>query len=165
MCVYLWLNVCQSVGRVGWIGDTKYYNSVLCSNKGSASWAPNLVLIIAPWKCCNKYAWPLLLQTLAAFEKEYSRRAMEGSFDTVDVRFRIYDALWALAMALNGTMTMVNDSNISETGCEAMNGSLVPLEKFTYDNALMGCLIQWNLQRTNFFGVSVRQQSDECLKP
>jgi hypothetical protein len=90
------------------------------------------------------------LQTLADFEEEYSRRATEGNFDTVDVRFRIYDALWALAMALNDTMTMVNNSDIDETGCLALNGSMVPLEDFTYDNALMGCLIQWNLQRTNF---------------
>ena len=80
---------------------------------------------------------------------------MIGNFDRVDVRFRIYDALWALAKALNETMTMINTSDISSTGCEAENGSLVPLEKFTYDNALMGCLIQWNLQRTNLFGVSV----------
>ena len=58
-------------------------------------------------------------------------------------------------MALNDTMTIVNNSDISGTGCEAMNGSLVPLEEFTYDNALMGCLIKWNLQKTNFFGVSV----------
>ena len=94
-------------------------------------------------------------QTLADFEEEYSRRATEGNFDTVDVRFRIYDALWALAMALNDTMTMVNNSDIDETGCQAMNGSMVPLEDFTYDNAQMGCLIQWNLQKINFFGVSV----------
>ena len=97
----------------------------------------------------------LFPQTLADFEEEYSIRAMEGNFDTVDVRFRIYDALWALAMALNGTMTMVNNSDIDETGCQEMNGSMVPLEDFTYDNALMGCLIQWNLQKTDFFGVSV----------
>lgn len=97
----------------------------------------------------------LFSQTLAEFEKEYSRRAKEGNFDTVDVRFRIYDALWALAMALNETMTMVNDSNINGTGCEMKKGSLLPLEEFTYDNSLMGCLIQWNLQKTDFFGVSV----------
>ena len=81
---------------------------------------------------------------------------MEGNFDTVDVRFRIYDALWTLAMALNDTMTMVNDdSDIDKTDCQTMNGSMVALEEFTYDNALMGCLIQWNLQKTNFSGVSV----------
>ena len=49
----------------------------------------------------NKYTWPLISQTLADFEKECSRRAMEGNFDTVNVRFQNYDALWALAMALN----------------------------------------------------------------
>ena len=80
-----------------------------------------------------------------------------GRYDTVDVRFRIYDALWALALALNETMTMVNAVNVntSETGCEAMEGSVVPLHEFDYSNALMSCLIQWNLQRTKFSGVSV----------
>ena len=89
------------------------------------------------------------------FEREYERRAVEGRFDIVDVRFRIYDAIWALALALNRTMTMVDESDISGTGCEMMNGSLVPLHEFDYSNALMGCLVQWNLQTTNFSGVSV----------
>ena len=84
-----------------------------------------------------------------------------GRYNTIDVRFRIYDALWALALALNKTMTMVNtvNMNISETGCEVMDGSLVPLHEFNYSNAFMGCLIQWNLQRTNFSGVSVCHKS------
>ena len=96
-----------------------------------------------------------LLQILGDFEAEYEQRALEGRFDIVDVRFRIYDAIWALALALNRTMTMVDKSDISGTDCEIMNGSLVPLHEFDYSNALMGCLIQWNLQRTNFSGVSV----------
>ena len=96
-------------------------------------------------------------QTLAEFEQEYAMRAAMGRYDTVDARFRIYDAMWALALALNETMTMVNtvNMNISETGCEAMEGSIVPLDEFEYSNALMSCLIQWNIQRTNFSGVSV----------
>ena len=92
---------------------------------------------------------------LGDFEEEYAVRAARGRYDTVDVRFRIYDALWALALALNETMTMVDDLNINGTGCETMPGALVPLDQFDYSNALMGCLIQWNLQRTNFSGVSV----------
>ena len=71
------------------------------------------------------------------------------------MRYRIYDALWALALALNETMTMVDSLNISGTGCEAMNGSLVPLHRFDYANAMLGCLIQWSMQQTDFFGVSV----------
>ena len=97
----------------------------------------------------------LIVQSLGEFEAEYKIRAEKGRFDAVDVRFRIYDALWALALALDDTMTMVDSLNISGTGCESMNGSLVPLHQFDYTNAMMGCLIQWNLQQTDFFGVSV----------
>ena len=106
---------------------------------------------------CNHYfnLFPLHKQTLADFEQEYAIRAAMGRYNIIGVRFRIYDALWALALALNETMTMVNTLNINGTGCEAMDGSLVPLHEFDYSNALMGCLIQWNLQQTNFFGVSV----------
>ena len=82
-------------------------------------------------------------------------RAQRGEYDTIDVRFRIYDVLWALALALNQTMTMVESLDISGTSCESMNGSLVPLHQFDYTNAMMGCLIQWNLQQTDFFGMSV----------
>ena len=53
---------------------------------------------------------------------------------------------------------MVNDNNITGTGCENLTGNLVPLENFTYDNAMMGCLITWNLRTANFSGVSVRPQ-------
>ena len=69
----------------------------------------------------------------------------------------MYDAIWALAIAFNETMMMVEAGNtsIEGTGCENATGSLVPLENFTYKNEKMGCLIQWNLQRTNFSGVSV----------
>ena len=129
-----------------------YYDSAYYAMKVQNYWA---LLHLHSKDVLTSMHGHLFSQTLADFEEEYSRRATEDNFDTVDVRFRIYDALWALAMALNNTITMVNNSDIDETGCEAMNGSIVPLEDFTYDNALMGCLIQWNLQRTNFFGVSV----------
>ena len=50
---------------------------------------------------------------------------------------------------------MVNSGNISVTGCEGLSGSLVPLENFTYGNQKLGCLIQWNLQQTQFSGVTI----------
>lgn len=68
----------------------------------------------------------------------------------------LYDVIWVLAMALNKTMTMIkNNVDINETNCEDVPGSLVPLEQFTYANEKMGCLIQWNIQKTSFLGVSV----------
>ena len=76
----------------------------------------------------------------------------------------VYDVMWVLARTLNETMTMVEGGNINllGTGCETASGSLVPLENFTYSNELMGCLMQWNLQRTNFSGVSVRIKISAC---
>ena len=67
----------------------------------------------------------------------------------------MYDVMWTLALALNSTMMMVDDFNINGTGCETLDGSLVPLDHFSYDNSLMACLIQRNLQQTNFSGVLV----------
>ena len=95
------------------------------------------------------------LQTPEAFEKEYSKRAIEGGFDVVDAGIRLYDVMWVLALALNNTVAMVRSGDISETECSNVSGSLVPLEEFNYTNEKMGCLIQWNLQQTNFSGGSV----------
>ena len=97
----------------------------------------------------------LTLQTPDAFEKEYTKRANEGGFEILDVGVRLYDIMWMLAIALNNTMSMVRSGDISETGCSSVPGSLVPLEEFNYNNEKMGCLIQWNLQTTNYTGVSV----------
>ena len=70
-----------------------------------------------------------------------------------------YDAVWALALALNSTEEMMgtlNDTEIVErTGCENATGAIVPLSQFEYSNALMGCVIRSNLQKTKFRGVSV----------
>ena len=66
-----------------------------------------------------------------------------------------YDVLWALAFALNRTMTMVESGDINGTDCQEAHGSLVPLHEFTYENEMMGCLIKWSLHQTNFSGVTV----------
>ncbi len=77
-----------------------------------------------------------------------------------------YDALWTLALALNQTNGMIQSMNREEilnlTQCEGFDEEtgiewvLVPLENFTYSNQLIGCVIRWNLERTDFVGVSVR---------
>lgn len=73
----------------------------------------------------------------------------------MDAGIRAYDVIWVLAVALNNTLSMVRNGDISETRCSNVPGSLVPLEQFDYTNERMGCLIQWNLQQSNFSGVSV----------
>ena len=94
-------------------------------------------------------------QSLVEFEAEYERRGRAEGYNTITHGIRLYDGMWALAFALNKTMTMVESAEISGTGCEDTYGSLVPLHMFNYSNEMMGCLIQWNLQRTNFSGVTV----------
>ena len=89
------------------------------------------------------------------FALEFRRRA--GPSQDIAYGGIVYDTIWILALALNKTLSMVaaGDSSIAETGCENAIGSLVPLEGFLYSNEMMGCLIQWNIQQTNFSGVSV----------
>ena len=45
------------------------------------------------------------------------------------------------------------------TDCEGMDGDLVPLNEFNYSNAFMGCVIRYNLQQTDFVGMSVNFHS------
>jgi hypothetical protein len=89
------------------------------------------------------------------FEAEYQQRSREGGYAIITRGSRLYDGLWALAFALNRTMTMVNTGDINQTRCQNASGSPVPLNQFTYSNELMGCLIQWSLQATNFSGLTV----------
>ena len=67
--------------------------------------------------------------------------------------------MWALALALNNTQEMIRSGSGSgigpDLGCEDAHGQLVPLHEFTYNNTLMGCLIQRSIQDIAFTGVSV----------
>ena len=93
------------------------------------------------------------------FALEFRRRA--GPSQDIAYGGILYDAIWMLALALNKTLSMVaaGNSSITEAGCENATGSLVRLEEFSYSNEMMGCLIQWNIQQTNFSGVSVSVSS------
>ena len=50
---------------------------------------------------------------------------------------------------------MIDANDINGTGCEHEPGSLAKLEDFDYPNKMIGCLIQWNIQQTNFSGLTV----------
>lgn len=89
------------------------------------------------------------------FSEQYSTRARAENFTVIDAGFAVYDVLWILALALNNTMTMVNNNDIGQTNCESVPGSLVSFENFNHTNKRMGCVIGWNLNNTNFLGVSV----------
>ncbi|XP_064390848.1 gamma-aminobutyric acid type B receptor subunit 2-like [Halichondria panicea] len=76
-----------------------------------------------------------------------------------------YDALWTFALALNKTNEMVGsltrEDILNKTQCRGSDGLLVPLENFTYSNQLMGCIIRWNLEETDFVGVSGRVEFND----
>ena len=75
----------------------------------------------------------------------------------------VYDSLWALALSLNKTSEMVQSMTREQiknvTLCKGFADFTisVSLENFTYWDAdhLVGCIMKWNLKKTNFNGVSV----------
>ena len=90
---------------------------------------------------------------------------MRNNYTYTFVATVAYDALWTLALALNRTSEMVQrmtrEEIMNTTQCEGSDEEagrmweLVSLENFTYTNQLMGCIVRWNLERTDFVGVSV----------
>ena len=97
------------------------------------------------------------------FTNEYEERAKRGRYSIINQAYRLYDVLWVLALALNNTIAMINTGNITETGCDCVSGSLVPLEEFEYSNKKIGCLIQWNIEQTDFFGLTVSYVADDGI--
>ena len=104
-------------------------------------------------------------QTPVEFQQEYKMRAKRGGYEILDTTAaQLHDDIWGIALALNATMSIMDSNNgeiIAETGCdlEDYSGNLLPLENFTYNNKKMGCLIAWNLRKTNFTGVSVNKNN------
>ena len=104
---------------------------------------------------CN-VIYTITHQTPKEFQSEYQATAHSGGYEVLETTAaQIYDDLWGFALALNTTMSMISNGDISQTDCRDLPGGLVPLEHFTYNNSMMGCLFIWHLRRTNFSGVSV----------
>ena len=96
------------------------------------------------------------IQTPRQFDDLYEDRRFNQSHSSLLTSSFAYDAVWTLALALNRTQDMfLDNTNVSEIGCGGLDGGLVPLEQFNYSNGVMGCVVRWNLQQTNFSGVSV----------
>ena len=106
-------------------------------------------------------------KSLTVFMNEYEERAKRESYMVISQAYRLYDVLWVLALALNDTITMIDrGDDISRTGCDRVSGSLVPFEEFDYSNKKMGCLIQWNIQQTDFYGLTVSNRVEvPYIKP
>ena len=63
-----------------------------------------------------------------------------------------YDAAWAIAVGLHIASERVKMNDSSE--CDHLPGELVPLEKFEYRNARMGCVLQRSIAGVNFIGIT-----------
>ena len=105
------------------------------------------------------------MQTTDEFFDEYARRlnttaAQMNNYTFTFVGPIAYDAVWTLALALNGSKAMFGwprGAIINETGCRDDGTDLegFELDDFTYNHTFVGCIIRWNLAQTNFTGVSV----------
>ena len=91
------------------------------------------------------------IQSYVDFQEMYLQRARTTQYNVTYFGHIVYDTVWMLALALNTTMTMIND-NITVDIC---GSSLVPLEQFRYGDSSTSCLIIHNLGETNFTGLSV----------
>ena len=73
----------------------------------------------------------------------------------------VFDAAWAMALALNHTAERVarNDSS----GCSHLPGQLVPLEQFDYSNERMGCVMKNSYSSVKFAGITVSYVLQQVL--
>ncbi|XP_064390850.1 gamma-aminobutyric acid type B receptor subunit 2-like isoform X2 [Halichondria panicea] len=108
------------------------------------------------------------------FDSLYKRRLAINTQDNYTYTFFAtvaYDALWTFALALNRTNEMIGglirEEILNMTQCggtdeeTGVKWEVVSLENFTYSNQLMGCIIRWNLERTDFVGVSGQVTFDD----
>ena len=109
------------------------------------------------------------MQTPRDFDSHYKRKLGTPQAQDNDTFIFLatvaYDALWTLALALNktneivGSLTREEILNMTQCGGTdeetGVEWEVVSLENFTYSNQLMGCIIRWNLERTDFVGISV----------
>lgn len=63
--------------------------------------------------------------------------------------------MWAMSLGLEEASRRVAVGN--DTGCKHLQGELVPLEEFSYDNPKMGCVLQQSIASVKFNGVTVKQ--------
>ncbi|XP_011409909.1 PREDICTED: gamma-aminobutyric acid type B receptor subunit 1-like [Amphimedon queenslandica] len=63
-----------------------------------------------------------------------------------------YDAIWAMSLGLEEASRRIAVGN--DSGCKLLQGELVPLEEFTYDNPKMGCVLQKSIASVKFNGIT-----------
>ena len=107
----------------------------------------------------------IYLRTTNHFSRLYKEglntaAARENNYTFTFVASIAYDAVWSLALALKNTNAMLRwpkECIIQETNCQDDGTDLdgFQLDDFTYNHSFIGCIIQWNLAKTDFIGVSV----------
>ena len=73
----------------------------------------------------------------------------------VTVAGMAYDATWAMAVAMHKAAERISNSN--DSGCEHLNGEMLPLENFTYSNKKLACILLSSYAEAEFEGVTVRK--------
>ena len=99
-----------------------------------------------------------VLQTDISFEEEYANRLQSPMYSSLGLHAAsdaglAFDATWAIAIGLDNARKRIEQGN--DTGCEDLNGTLVPLENFDYTNHKMGCVLKKGFSETHFEGVTV----------
>ena len=64
-----------------------------------------------------------------------------------------YDAMWSIAIGLDIASKKITAGN--DSGCENLNGELVPLEMFDYRNEKLGCIMRKSFDEIMFTGITV----------
>ena len=96
------------------------------------------------------------MQNESQYLQMYNQNRTQGSYTTTYAHTFAYDAVWALALALNRTDEQLK-SNTSIPECQNFPGyANITLDLFKYNNAKVACILKSNLNATNFVGVSVR---------
>ena len=110
---------------------------------------------------CSGVVFSPHMQTPGEYENLYAQRIeSDEDYNYYSRNGLSYDAMWAIALGLNNTLTRILNNN--STGCEDVPGSIIPLEQFEYSNAKMGCLLRESFHQTSFSGVTV-SVSKLCL--
>ena len=96
------------------------------------------------------------MQNESQYLQMYNQKRTLSNYTTTYAHTFAYDAVWALALALNRTDEQLK-SNTSIPECQDLPGyTNITLDLLKYNNAKVACILKSNLNATNFVGVSVR---------
>ena len=97
----------------------------------------------------------VFIQNVSQYMQLYNQKRILGSYSDTVVHTFAYDAVWALALALNKTAEQLK-SNTSVPGCNnTQQYTNITLDQFRYNSSQLSCFLKSNLQATNFSGASV----------